>query len=588
MEKTPISYSGGAENTFAAHYQHRERTPSMRAQRRAETLAAVDPSEVHVANRLYLQDVMDIRNDVRSGDEDSLAERIRQRVDTELPMPANENDSLYRATQRDRGVLMDALSRDDDAFDKQANWFKKRYLRETQVGPVARRVEAIRTRRTEAGKVNRELKELGKRYPGNLIPNLAKAGWNEDELRQVSSKYDELTSDGYIVSHGGDINSESPYKDGANIASRKFIDAKVDAIAASEGFATKEDEKAYREQLRSDIYGYARLNNEDRLVTVKAMDRYRELQSQIENRERLPRRALNRAKTMGAAALAFFDKIDEAVATPVEGMVHGAGNLRERWAKHRENRRAEKTGQVVGQLEMIDDQGNVIDDTAEKRRWRDIPLAAFTGLQARRAAKNQAEQARVATMNDTERKDYEQKKRQERRVKGTAVTIGATGVALAAAIAAARTGMFTGGSGNTAHHAETAQQFGVDQLPGGHTPAETGTELPPVKPPVTPETTEHQNTVISAADFFSGDKGTTRFSEKGVPEVMKWLDGQHFDKGDNVWDDIAHDYLVENGVKNPSIAQIDAVKDAVMPELRSHKIVDSRGWLPEDYTVHFK
>lgn len=82
----------------------------------------------------------------------------------------------------------------------------------------------------------------------------------------------------------------------------------------------------------------------------------------------------------------------------------------------------------------------------------------------------------------------------------------------------------------------------------------------------------------NAAEFFSGEAGTTEFSEAGVEDMSAWLDGYEVQQGDTIWN-LSDEYLQAHGVENPSVEQIDAVKDQMVPELQGLGHADQKGWI---------
>lgn len=72
--------------------------------------------------------------------------------------------------------------------------------------------------------------------------------------------------------------------------------------------------------------------------------------------------------------------------------------------------------------------------------------------------------------------------------------------------------------------------------------------------------------------------GATEFSGAGLEHFNQWANGHTVQPGESVWK-LSQNYLQANGVRNPSVYQIDAVKDKVLAEFSAKGLVDSRGWL---------
>jgi hypothetical protein len=72
--------------------------------------------------------------------------------------------------------------------------------------------------------------------------------------------------------------------------------------------------------------------------------------------------------------------------------------------------------------------------------------------------------------------------------------------------------------------------------------------------------------------------GATEFNGAGLDHFNEWANGHTVQPGESIWK-LSQDYLQANGVKNPSVYQIDAVKDKVLAEFSAKGLVDGNGWL---------
>lgn len=487
----------------------------------------LEHDQINAVATYSLDDLESLRAHLAEVDEAEKHDAITDAVNTMLPN-LDDQEQGYNARYRHRHELADALAVDDEKFDKLATKWEKREYRERGI-PTPAKLEKRQARqeaknaktadRLSTQSKRSELREISKFKNGTVVPNLANEGWTQDELNDAYTGYFERTSGNKIKEAGGvqdDPNDLSAYTEAARLAARKTIDAKTDAKA----FTDPTEAKAYRVQLAKDIFDYVSLDNDSRAVAAQNIGRYRELQSELAGKERLSSRVLSRAKRIGAAALSFFDKANEGFAAPAEDMIRGAGKLRERWnalAEKRAERRAEKTGQVVGQLELFDANGNITEDKAEKRRWRDIPLEAYTKFRSRNVARQHAKQERLAAMTPEERKAYNEREHKRGNITKVAI-LGGAAVTLAATIVAMRHGMYTGGSGN---HSVAAQDTLGNHPTGGNVggghPID---ELPvPKKPSVeihTPvDTTPHFSAEAIRVDQGEGLYQT--FDNLGVP-----------------------------------------------------------------------
>lgn len=81
---------------------------------------------------------------------------------------------------------------------------------------------------------------------------------------------------------------------------------------------------------------------------------------------------------------------------------------------------------------------------------------------------------------------------------------------------------------------------------------------------------------VATSELFEGAAGTTEFTPEGLEDLKHWIDGYEVQQGDTVWDDVSREYLEHKGITDPSVYQIDAVKDSV---LANTEIADAKGWL---------
>ena len=533
-------------------------------------------SEVFVAGNVSLAEIEELRaslGDSSDDEADVLVETARVINDT-LPK-LDDQDPAYYARQRHRGELKHALLADDKSFDKMSLKWEKRARNElgginfgavtetikSKAGSVKESLGNRLPSGSEARAQRRERRGLEKKYDG-LLSNIVNVNWTQDELDTIYDTYHAKTAD--IQARGGEVDetnqATAAYTEAARLAASGAVDS-IMADADARGFFRSEAQKDItRAELNKDIHDYVRQSSDTKDQFDNDAGRLIELYDEYDNRERLTKRVGTRAKLIGAAALAG-------------GIGAGAGALRDRWNKHR----AEKHAARAAEDDDEDDTGS----ERSKKRLRDIPLAAYINHGNRRAAKREAEQERLNAMNDAEREDYlAERKRFKRDIK-IYIGLAAGALAMAGAIK----------YGLDIDHDSVSQHSG-NKLPHGgdlgHVPGENG-ELPvkPVKPPV--EVIPSSKADVST--FFTGREGSTHFNAKGVADVKEWLNangGYDVQKGDTVWKDVAHDYLKQKGINNPSISQIDAVKDQMEPTLRSYGFTDKRGFLRENDTINFK
>lgn len=93
--------------------------------------------------------------------------------------------------------------------------------------------------------------------------------------------------------------------------------------------------------------------------------------------------------------------------------------------------------------------------------------------------------------------------------------------------------------------------------------------------------------VADTAGDFTGSLGTTELTSTGLDHFNQFIDGHVVQPGESIWQ-LSQQYLEQNGVKNPSTYQIDAVKDRVLEELQQRGVVGANGWLTAGQRISLK
>ncbi|MDT4852088.1 hypothetical protein FQZ97_863080 [compost metagenome] len=88
-------------------------------------------------------------------------------------------------------------------------------------------------------------------------------------------------------------------------------------------------------------------------------------------------------------------------------------------------------------------------------------------------------------------------------------------------------------------------------------------------------------------NYLTGDLGTTEFTPAGLENFHQWVDDYSVRPGDSIWS-IAEEYLRAQGITNPSVYQIDAVKDTVLADFQARGIVGANGWLSAGQSLDVK
>jgi hypothetical protein len=93
-----------------------------------------------------------------------------------------------------------------------------------------------------------------------------------------------------------------------------------------------------------------------------------------------------------------------------------------------------------------------------------------------------------------------------------------------------------------------------------------------------PEQKTIDGDTLTRGELFTGFHGTRELTEVGRQQMFEALDGYTVKSGDSVWN-LAEQTLHDQGIKHPTVFEVDTVKDDMLHELRSNNQVDARGWL---------
>ncbi|MNQ92636.1 hypothetical protein D3C85_1080670 [compost metagenome] len=88
-------------------------------------------------------------------------------------------------------------------------------------------------------------------------------------------------------------------------------------------------------------------------------------------------------------------------------------------------------------------------------------------------------------------------------------------------------------------------------------------------------------------NYLTGDLGATELTPAGLDNFHQWVDGYSVRSGDSIWS-ISEDYLRAQGIANPSVYQIDAVKDTVLADFKARGLVGANGWLSAGQSLRVK
>ncbi|MNY09709.1 hypothetical protein D3C86_1426430 [compost metagenome] len=87
--------------------------------------------------------------------------------------------------------------------------------------------------------------------------------------------------------------------------------------------------------------------------------------------------------------------------------------------------------------------------------------------------------------------------------------------------------------------------------------------------------------------YITGSAGGTELTPAGLGNFHQWVDGHSVRPGESIWG-LSTDYLHAQGIANPSVYQIDAVKDAVLADFQARGLADGDGWLSAGQSLRVK
>ncbi|MNH50469.1 hypothetical protein D3C73_20830 [compost metagenome] len=208
---------------------------------------------------------------------------------------------------------------------------------------------------------------------------------------------------------------------------------------------------------------------------------------------------------------------------------------------------------------------------------------------------------------------YEEDTKKEQGKRRKSVGAGVLGIVLGAGIAAGAHALIDAGafdsfgnrnlnppSGASPAPIETAPgdtNGGIDETPKVPTPSETPDVI---KPSDTPDVADAIRDSFGGegspsgewvpggvGNYLTGDLGATELTPAGLDNFHQWVDGYSVRSGDSIWS-ISEDYLRAQGIANPSVYQIDAVKDTVLADFKARGLVGANGWLSAGQSLRVK
>lgn len=174
----------------------------------------------------------------------------------------------------------------------------------------------------------------------------------------------------------------------------------------------------------------------------------------------------------------------------------------------------------------------------------------------------------------------EQKKRRK------AVVRGLTNVALGVGVGAA------------VHYASDFFEGDNTHTPNGDTSTEDGDRKPwserdadgdgtPNGQDAAPHNPDVTDVTHGRGELFDGSMGTRSLTPEAIDLMHEQLNGYTVKPGDSVWS-LSESFLQDQGIKHPTVYEIDTTKDVLLKELRAEGFADVRGWLSAGDTLRIK
>lgn len=107
-------------------------------------------------------------------------------------------------------------------------------------------------------------------------------------------------------------------------------------------------------------------------------------------------------------------------------------------------------------------------------------------------------------------------------------------------------------------------------------------------PETTPVDADTLANAASTAELFDGDGATNILTNRGLESALSFLDNYTVQSGDTVWS-LSEKFLNDQGNMHPSVYEIDATKDALLPKLQQLGFADkATGWLAKGDIIRTK
>lgn len=561
--KHPASESGFLDSVLSS-----SDADSSRRQKREKrpTVESIDPKDIHLYDGVDLDHVMLARESLSNFEKgtDEYEEDREFLLDTML----EGLDTEHSAYARKRGELSKLITAPDAKFEKAAQRLERAQARvdgvklvtpkpekaedesarfvPASIERITSKIADSRKRVTESG-LRRDIRSIDRNFKG-LVGDIAAT---DTKASYLESKYDEFAA--RMDAFGAEVNAKNR-RSVERETVRKLMDA--EALADRKGLEG-EARRAYIDGLVDTFHSYVTLDDDARARFDKTLE--------IRQRADEELRAMERQRAIDTTP--ELEKGESRRTRLMRGIGAVAAGLRARGKDRWEARKARQE----------DDQPALFDDKPYRKKSRvatmmATPTTLYHDLNARAVNRRVRRDEKLAAMTDEEREVYERKGRRNRVI----VAVGATALAITGAALALKYGVdnWSGdasGSGGSRELPGSGRIDGLmdmdhDGIPDsidtdrGHGDVSQG----PVRGLDTlSDSGDGQQS--SRQELFSGRGGTRKLSGANMSELRDFMAEYKVKPGDDkgVWG-ISTKYLHSQGIANPTVYEIDAVKDYIL------------------------
>lgn len=572
------------EDFFDATFDNQE--DGERKKRAKKTVESIAPENIHISGEVVLSDVIAIREIMKTEEfetysKDEQKEALETLLDELTESHQNKENDVY---VRHRGELKDMLTASDKKFEtisrsKEVHQARIDGVKLKRAKPVKSEKGSLsileggdqidaneKTRGVSPARLRRNIKKLDKSFNG-LLGDVAETGTKPAYLETKYQEFNEA-----VASHGENVNGKTR-RSVERETLRKLIHA--NDLADRKGLEG-DDRKEYENELVDMFHRYTQLTDDERETFSAALDTRQHAAKELARiqREEVASSAEKNEKNPVTSRL-------KAALGATAGKLMTSG--KQRWETRKQSRDSNEE-----QLALFDEEPYATRRQSKAAKLRgakdtliNMPQAGYHNLSARLTERRLRRDEKLTAMSDDEREAYD--KKHERRHK--AAMIGGTALAVIGVGLAMKYGLdhFNGPerpSTGDNQGGGLGDILNIPDLFDDPKIVEPGTDFGPT----IPEGNGGTDT-LTRNELFDGSGGSRRMTGENAQNLDKFLDSYTVRDSDNrgVWG-ISEKYLRLQGVSNPTVFEIDAVKDHI---LRHSSLTNSSIIYPGD-TIKLK